>query len=219
MQSLLRRRGITTFALLVVVTEVTGRSVTARVDRALHVAPLANSSAAYYPVLLVAVKVVTALALAALLARAIRARAAAGAGERFLAAIGQRTGRRAPRLHATFSPRIWFASFAATSIVYLVQTDIEGAAAGRWPLVSPWLHTSALPVLAALSVLGAFAWRLARWLYDVEDFADRTLERMRRILTAAARSRPRYAHGGGDTAPRRRFGLAFESRPPPPLAA
>jgi|SRR5471030_76071 len=215
MPALLRRRGIATFGLLVVVTEVTGRSFTGRVDRALHVAPLANSSAAYYPFLLVAVKVVTALALAALLARAIRARATADAGERLLFAVGQRQERHAPRLHATLSPRIWFASFAATSIVYLIQTDVEGAAAGRWPLVSPWLHTSALPVFAALSVLGAFAWRFARWLYDVEDFADRTLERVHRILTAAARPRPLYARPGDDTAPRRRFGLAFESRPPP----
>jgi hypothetical protein len=215
MPSLVRRRGFATFALLVVVTEVTGRSLTARVDRALHVAPLANSSASYYPFLLVAVKVVTAFALAALLARAIRARATAVAGERFLSALGQRYDRRAPRLHARLSPRIWFASFAATSIVYLLQTDVEGAAAGRWPLVAPWLHTSALPVLAALSVLGAFAWRFARWLYDVEDFADRTLQRVQRILTAVARPRPLYARPGDDTAPRRRFGLAFESRPPP----
>ncbi len=46
----------------VVVTEVTGRSLTARLDRALHVAPLANSGADYYLFLLIAVKAVTALA-------------------------------------------------------------------------------------------------------------------------------------------------------------
>jgi hypothetical protein len=215
MPSLLRRRGIATFALLVVVTEVTGRSLTTRLDRALHVAPLANSHAAYYPVLLVAVKVVAALALAALLARAIRARATADAGGRLLHAVGQRHDSRGPRLRARLAPRIWLASFAATSFVYLVQADIEGAAAGRWPLFSPLLHTYALPVFAALSVLVAFAWRFARWLYDVEDFAHRTLARVRRILTAAAPPRPRYARAGGDAAPRRRFGLAFESRPPP----
>jgi hypothetical protein len=215
MPAFLRRRGLATFALLVVVTEMTGRSLTGRVDRALHVAPLANSDAAYYPFMLVAVKVVTALALAALLARAIRARATADAGGRLLQAVGQRLDRRAPRLRATLSPRIWLASFAATSIVYLLQADIEGAAAGRWPLFSPWLHTYALPVFAALSVLGAFAWRFARWLYDVEDFAHRTLERVRRILTAAVPPRSRYARPGDDSAPRRRFGLAFESRPPP----
>jgi hypothetical protein len=190
--------------------------LTARVDRALHVAPLANSGAAYYPFLLVALKVVAALALAALLARAIRARATAEAGGRLLQTIGHRHDGCAPRLRATLSPRIWFASFAATSVVYLVQADIEGAAAGRWPLFSPLLHTYALPVFAALAVLVAFAWRLARWLYDAEDFADRTLERVRRILGAAfADPRPRYARAGDDAAPRRRFGLAFESRPPP----
>jgi hypothetical protein len=188
--------------------------LTAHVDRALHVAPLANSDAAYYPFLLVAIKVVTAFALAALTARAMRARATAGAGGRLLQAVGQRH-RRAPRLCATLSPRIWFASFVATSTVYLLQTDIEGAASGRWALFSPWLHTYALPVFAALSVVVAFAWRFARWLYDVEDFAHSTLEHVRRILTVTAPPRPRYARPGDDAAPRRRFGLSFESRPPP----
>ena len=45
------------FALLIVVAEVVGRSLTGRVDRALHVAPLAPSHADYYPFLLVAVKI------------------------------------------------------------------------------------------------------------------------------------------------------------------
>jgi hypothetical protein len=216
MPALLRRRGLATFALLVVVTEVTGRSLTARLDRALHVAPLANSDAAYYPLLLIAVKVTAALMLAALLARAVRARATANAGERILETFGQGGDQqRAPRLRAKLSARVWFASFAATSFVYLVQTDIEGAAAGRWPLVSPLLHTYALPVFAALAVLVAFAWRFARWLYDVEDFAHRAIERVRRILIASVRPRPRHARPDDDSAPRRRFGLAFESRPPP----
>lgn len=215
MLALLRRRGLATFALLVVVTEVTGRSLTARLDHALHVAPIANSGADYYPFLLIAVKAVTALALAALLVRAIRARATAKAGGSLLRTVGQRDGGRAPRLHATLSPRIGLAAFASTSIVYLVQADAEGAAAGRWPLFSPLLHTYALPVFAALAVLVAFVWSFARWLHDVEDFADRTRERMRRILTVAAPPRSRYARPGDDGAPRRRFGLAFESRPPP----
>ena len=215
MLALLRRRGLATFALLVVVTEVTGRSLTARLDRALHVAPLANSGADYYPFLLIAVKAVTALALAALLVRAIRARATASAGGSLLRKVGHRHDGRAPRLHATLSPRIGLAAFACTSVVYLVQADIEGAAAGRWPLFSPLLHTYALPVFAALAVLVAFVWSFARWLHDVEDFADRTLERVRRILTASVPPRPRYARPGGRQRPRRRFGLAFESRPPP----
>jgi hypothetical protein len=215
MPALLQRRGLATFVLLVFVTELTGRSLTTRIDRALHVTPLANSHAAYYPFLLVVVKVVAALGLAALVARAMRARASADAGNRLLRGVGNRHHRRAPRLSARLSPRIWLASLAATSAVYLVQADIEGAAAGRWPLFSPLLHTYALPVFAALAVLVALAWRFARWLYDVEDFADRTLERVRRILTVASSPRPRYARTGDDVAPRRRFGLAFESRPPP----
>ena len=215
MLALLRRRGPATFALLVVVTKVTGRSLTTRIDRALHVAPMANSHAAYYPFLLVAVKVVAALALAALLARAMRARASADAGGRLLQTFGHRERAPVPRLRATLSPRIWFGSLAATSAVYLVQADVEGAAAGRWPLFSPLLHTSALPVFAALAVLVAFAWRFARWIYDTEDFAHSTLERVRRMLVVAARPATRYARTGDDTAPRKRFGIAFESRPPP----
>ena len=69
-----RRRGIATFVLLVVLAEVLGRSVTARIDRALHVEPLAPSHASYYPFLLVAVKVLAALGLAALLTRFVRGR-------------------------------------------------------------------------------------------------------------------------------------------------
>lgn len=215
MSALLRRRGLATFALLVVVTEVTGRSLTTRVDRGLHVAPLANSHAAYYPVLLVVVKVVAALGLAALVARAIRARASADAGGRLLHGPGHRHRARVPRLSPKLSPRIWLASLVATSVIYLVQADIEGAAAGRWPLFSPLLHTYALPVFAALAVLVSFAWNFARWLHEVEDFADRTLERVRRILIVASSPRSRYARPGDDAAPRRRFGLAFECRPPP----
>jgi len=48
-----------------------------------------------------------------------------------------------------------------------------------------------------------------------EQVAERTLAHVRRILTVVARPRPRYSRPGDDTAPRRRFGLAFESRPPP----
>jgi hypothetical protein len=215
MPALLRRRGFAAFVLLVVVAEVTGRSLTARLDRALHVAPLANSDAAYYPFLLVVVKVAAALMLAALLARAVRAQATASAGGRLLQTFGHGEAQRAPRLRATLSPRVWLASFAAMTVVYLVQADVEGAAAGRWPLFSPLLHTYALPVFAVLAVLVAFGWRFAHWLYDVEDFAHRTIERVRRILTASAPARPSYPRTADDSAPRRRFGLAFESRPPP----
>jgi hypothetical protein len=210
-----RRRGTATFALLVLVAEVVGRSATTRLDRALHVRPLAPKSADYYPFLLVGLKVVVALALAGLLARLVRARAAAEAGERVLDAIGHRHVQRTPRLRPGLSPRIWLASFGATSLAYLVHTDVDSAAAGRWALFAPLLHTYALPVFAAVSVLVAVAWRFARWLHEVEDYAVRTLARVRRLLIAPLALPVRRIRVSNDSAPRRRFGLAFESRPPP----
>ncbi len=214
---LLPRRGLAAFALLVVVAEVAGRSLTARVDRVFHVAPLAPTGATYYPFLLVVVKVLAALACAGLLARSTRAWATADAGERLLAAIGHREERRAPRFRPGLSPRIWLAAFAATSVVYLVHADAEEAAAGRWPLLGPWLHTYALPTFAVLAVVVAALWRVAGWLYDVEDYAASTIDRARRILHAAfsALASPHPPAGDNDGDPRRRFGLAFESRPPP----
>jgi hypothetical protein len=206
------------FALLVVVAEVAGRSLTAHVDRAFHVAPLAPTGASYYPFVLVALKIVTALACAALLVRAARAFATADAGERLLGAVSHE--RQAPRFRPGLSPRIWLAAFVATSLVYLVHADAEEAAAGRWPLLAPWLHTYALPTFAVLAVAVAALWRVAGWLYDVEDYAVSTMARARRILSAAfrAQAEPHPRAADADAAPRRRFGLAFESRPPP-LAA
>jgi hypothetical protein len=52
------------------------------------------------------------------------------------------------------------------------------------------------------------------WLADVEDYAAETFARAFRLL----RSRPlpaRRARPTAERAPRRLFGLAFESRPPP----
>jgi hypothetical protein len=211
---LFRRRGLATFALLVVIAEVAGRALTRHVDRLFHVQPLAASGASYYPFLLVAVKIAGALALAALLARATRARAAADAGERLLATLGHQHTR-APRLRPNLSPRVWGASFAATAVLYLVHADVDSAAAGRWTPFAPWLHTYALPVFAVLAVGIAVLWRCASWLYEIEEFAERAIAHVRRILVAAIDSPARHARASGDTAPRRRFGLSFESRPPP----
>ncbi len=99
-----------------------------------------------------------------------------------------------------------------------MHADVDSLVDGRWPLLAPWLHTYALPVFAVVSVLVAVAWRFASWLHEIEEFADRTLERARRILTATIRVAVRHARPTDDLGPRRRFGLAFESRPPP-LAA
>ena len=210
----LRRRGLATFALLVVMAEVAGRSLTARVDARLHVQPLANSATSYYPFLLVGLKIVCAFALAALLARASRARAAAKAGERLLAAVGHHE-RAKPRLRPQLSFRVWLAAFAASSLLYLVHVDIESSAGGRWPSLDPWLHTYSLPVLALIAVAVACAWRFASWLHEVEDYVERAFACVRRILSDALRVTPATPRPTDDSAPRRRFGLSFESRPPP----
>lgn len=217
MGRLVRRRGLVTFVVLVVVAEVVGRSLVGHVDRLFHVQPLARSDASYYPFLLVAVKTVGAVVFAGLLARAARAWATADAGNRLLAAVGHGHERRLPRLHAGLSPRVWFGSFAATSLLYLVHADADGIAAGRWPLFSPWLHTYALPIFAGLAIAIALVWRFASWLYEVEEYAVRSIARVRQILTAALNPSTSCAHSraADDVAPRRRFGLSFESRPPP----
>jgi hypothetical protein len=88
-------------------------------------------------------------------------------------------------------------------------------ALGRWPLLAPWLHTYALPVFAVLAVALAALWRLTGWLDDVEDYAVRTMARVRRLLGAALRVGAPHPRPADDIRPRRRFGLAFESRPPP----
>lgn len=207
-----RRRAA--FALLAIFAEVAGRSLTGRVDGIFHVAPLARTTADYYPMLLVAVKILAALALAWLLARVVRAWGAADAGNRLLEAVGHRP-RGAPRLRPSLSPRVWLASFAATSLVYLVQEDVEGIAAGRWPVLAPWLHTYALPVFALLSVLVALVWSVAHWVREVEEYAVRTLDRVREILGAVLEPVRQRFRTVDDRGPRRRFGLAFESRPPP----
>ena len=206
------RRGLATFAVLVVVAEVVGHSLTAHVDRAFHVQPLAPTDTSYYPFMLI----VAALTCAALLARATRAWAAADAGDRLLATIGHGSHRRAPRFRPGLSPRIWLAAFASTAVVYLVHSDAEQAADGRWPLFAPWLHTYALPTFAVLAVAVAALWRVARWLYEVEDYAVSTIARAHRIIAAAfhAQLAP-HPRAGDDAAPRRRFGIVFESRPPP----
>ena len=153
--SIQRGRGLAWFGLLVVVAEVVGASLTTHVDRRLHVMPLAPSHASYYPFLLVAVKVAAALALAALLARMTRLRATRDAGERLLAAAGQHSARRLPRLRTSLSPRAWLASFACTSVAYLVQMNTTRMANQRLPLFAPWLHTYALPMYAVLAVVVA----------------------------------------------------------------
>jgi hypothetical protein len=202
------------FALLALVTELVGRSLTHRLDVGRHVEAPSYSGAQYYPFLLGAVKIGIALLLARLAWRFARAHASARAGRRLLTAVGRRPAR-APRVRIELSPRLWLASFVVTALFYLVQTDAERLSSGRWPLLAPWLHTSALPVFAVLAVVVAFVWSVvARWLEDYERFAEATIAHARR---AAAVFEPPPAQRAADArrTPRHLFGLAFESRPPP----
>jgi hypothetical protein len=217
MGRVVRRRGLVTFGVLVVIAEVVGRSLTGHVDRLFHVEPLARPGASYYPFLLVAVKTVGAIVFAGLLARGTRAWVTADAGNRLLGAVGHGHERRAPRLRAALSLRVWVGAFAATSLLYLVHTDADGLAAGRWHVFAPWLHTYSLPIFAGVAFVVALVWRFASWLYEVEDYAVRTFARVRRILTVALTPSTLRApsRAADDAAPRRRFGLSFESRPPP----
>lgn len=202
------------FALLALVAELVGRSLIHRLDVGRHVASPGYSGANYYPFLLAGVKLGVALLFARLAWRFVRAHAAARAARRVLAAVGTRAAP-APRVRLDLSPRLWLLAFLTTSVFYLVQNDAEQVASGRWPLLAPWLHTSALPVFAVLAVLVALAWSaVARWLSDYERYAEDTCARAGRLTTASPPQR-RGPTGTPAAPPRKLFGLAFESRPPP----
>jgi hypothetical protein len=198
------------FGLLALVAELAGRSMTHRLDFGRHVATPSYSGAEYYPILMAVVKTGIALLLVRLLWRLVRARSAERTALRLLDVRGRR-----PRVRVTLSPRLWLAFFTLTSAIYLVQTDAEGAATGRWPLLSPWLHSSALPVFAVLAVICALVWGAVRdWLADYELYAQETFARALRLagrgIVPVPRPSPELA-----IPPRRLFGQVFESRPPP----
>jgi hypothetical protein len=205
------------FALLALIAELVGRSLAHRLDVGRHVSSPSYSGADYYPFLLAGVKLSVALLLARLAWRFVRARAAARAGRRVLAALGKES-KPAPRVRLELSPRLWLAAFTVTSVFALVHVDADRAATGHWPLFWPWLHTSALPVFAVLAVFVALAWSaVSRWLNEYERYARDTCARAERLSKAGLppRAQPRATIS---RPPRKLFGLAFESRPPP-LAA
>jgi hypothetical protein len=203
------------FALLALVAELAGRSLTHRLDVGRHVSTPSYSGADYYPFLLAGVKLGVALLLARLAWRFVRAHVAARAARRVLTTVGKPAAP-APRVRLDLSPRLWLAAFLATSVLYLAQTDAEQVASGRWPLLAPWLHSSALPVFAVLAVLVALAWgAVASWLSAYERYAEATCARAGRLVRAGTLP-PRIARTETAAAPPRKlFGLAFESRPPP----
>src|SRR5215218_4070051 len=209
-----RLAGFGSFALLALVAEITGRSVTVSLDLGRHVPTPRYSGTNYYPFLLAGAKIGVALMLAALTWRFVRARSAARGARRLLGAVGARP-RPAPRVRLALSLRSWALAYGLTAGFYLVQTDSERFAAGHWPVMSPWLHTSALSVFAVLSVLVALLYgAVSRWLADYERYAEQTAAAARSLLRALRGVANPRARSDFDP-PRRLFGLAFESRPPP----
>ena len=212
-----RLSGLGAFALLALVAELVGRSLTVRLDVGRHVPSPEYAHTDYYPFLLAFVKVGVALMLAALTWRFVKARAAARAARRLLGAVGA-CPQRTPRVRVQLTLKSWGIAYALTAGIYLVQTDTERFAAGQWPLVSPWLHTSALSVFAVLSVLVSLIYSaVSRWLADYERYAEETAAAARSLLRALRAGVNPRARDSADP-PRRLFGLAFESRPPPVAA-
>jgi hypothetical protein len=211
-QTLLARLAL---GLLALIAELAGRSLTHRLDFGRHVAAPSYAGTDYYPFLLAGVKVALALMVARLAWRFAKAHSVARAAQRLLATDGRRSSR-APRVRLELSPRLWLAAFSATSLIFLVQTDAERLSTGKWPLLAPWIHTSALPVFAVLSVLVALVYgAVARWLADYESYARDAAARAFGTSpgpTLRARATPR-----DEIPPRGLFGLAFEVRPPPAL--
>src|SRR2546430_1313721 len=93
--------------LLALVAELTGRSLTHRLDFGRHVEAPSYSAADYYPILLAVVKIAIALMLARLVWRFVKARAVARASRRLLAAYGTPSTSCAPRVRLELSPRLW----------------------------------------------------------------------------------------------------------------
>src|SRR3954470_1695855 len=210
-----RLAGFGSFALLALAAELAGRSLTVRLDLGRHVPSPSYSGSNYYPFLLAGVKVAVALMLAALTWRFFKARAAARAARRLLARVGAPV-EQAPRMRIHLSVRSWAIAYGLTAGFYLVQTDSERFAVRRSPLMQPWLHTSALCVFAVLSVLVALVYgAVSRWLSDYERHAkDAAAAAGRSLLRGVSVFGGPHARGDCDP-PRRLFGLAFESRPPP----
>jgi hypothetical protein len=132
-----------------------------------------------------------------------------------LAAMGSRPSR-VPRVRVVFSPAAagWCRSSSPRSSTSFRPTP-SGFRAGNGRLLSPWLHTSALPVFAVLACprrrrLGRGR-RLARRLRTVSP--RRPVAHAHRAIRASQTAPVGRATDA--RAPRRLFGLAFESRPPP----
>ena len=199
------------FALLALLAEVTGRELTNRLDGALNVEPFATPTTRYYPFLLAGVRAIAALVVAAAVWRVCRAHASAAAGERLL-------GNRRP---APASARAPLAAPLACVLLRdraLVPRPDRRRPPLPWPLAAVCAVAAHLRAAGLRRLLDRARARLGRavrdWLADVEKYAAATFARASRMLRAAALP-PHARLVGDDRAPRRLFGLAFESRPPP----
>ena len=189
---MIRRRWLARLALvlLVLVAELTGRSLAHRI--AIGPGRVSYVDAAYYPFVVAAVKIGIALMLARIVWRFFQAR-------RVATLLGE-----TPRLRLELSWRLWLLSFLGTTGVFLLQTNAERAA----------VHSCALPVFAVLAVFVAVLYRAAeRWLGDYERIAAVAVALCRRVATHRPPLERVTDHGAAP--PRRLFGIAFESRPPP----
>jgi hypothetical protein len=206
------------FGLLAFVAELAGRSLTHRLDVGQHIGAPSYARTDYYPFLLAIVKGGVALMLALLAWRIVKAHAAERAARRLIARLGAHPYARPPRIRIELSPRLCAAIFGATSLLFLVQNDLERISTGRWPLLAPWLYSSALPVFAVLSVLAALVYRgCERWLADYERYSRETVAFAYRL--AAHVREPAPTHATTDSPPPRFLhGVVLSSRPPP-LAA
>lgn len=191
--------------------EVAGRWLVAHLPLVGHVPQREHNGLDVWPAVVVAAKLGLALVFARLAWRLVKARQVVAAAERTL---------RARRFHETrplpvigLSPRAWLVSFVAMSLLYLAPTSTgELTGGGCWPLVTPWLHTQALPVFALLAVVIAIFWRTtSRWLTAMERYGERLWGLSRRVRALSVQGYTSPARRG----PRALFGVAFESRPPP----
>lgn len=201
--------------LLALVAELLGRSLTHRIDVGRHVATPSYAHADYYPILMIVVKAGVALMLARVAWRFVKARSVARAAGKLLAAHGRTASRARPRVRIEVSPKLWLGAFLATASIFLLQTDAERISTGRWPLLAPWLHTSALPVFAVLAVVVAFVYGVVtQWLGDYETYARETAADASRACSGGVTAvQPLRAHE--EPTPRSLFGRVLESRPPP----
>ena len=198
------------FLALVLAGEVAGRWLTAQIP-AVGTPSRHPGGVDAWPAIVILAKVAMALLLARLAWRLSRALRLARPRERMLRALGRRRSRPSPELG--LSPRAWLGSFAAMAILYVVPTSTAEVTDGGWPLLSPWLHTQALPVFALVAVGVALLWRtVSRWLSAIERYAVELhgLTYPHVLATSPARCRR-----SAPRSPRSRFGASFESRPPP----